>query len=70
MARVADAYVGIRLPQWLKDELREDAKRSGWKLSSQIVFELLERRGKWKPPTPYLPSPTHEDHRRRRKSAA
>lgn len=69
MAQTADAYIGIRLPKWLKDEVQEDAKRSGWKLTNQIVFELLERRGKWKPPTPYLPGPTHEGHRRKKTAA-
>lgn len=69
MGRTADASVGLRLPKWLKDELQDDAKKSGWKLSNQIVFELMERRGKWKPLQPYLPSPTHEGHSRKNQAA-
>lgn len=67
-----DATIGIRVPKWLKDALTEDAKKSGWKLSNQIVFELMERRGKWQPRTPYLPSftkPAQETPGKRKRPA-
>lgn len=72
VAETNDETIGIRVPKWLKEALREDAKKSGWKLSNQIVFELMERRGKWQPPTPYLPSftkPTQEAPGKRKRTA-
>ena len=50
------AFVGVRLPEELKHQLEEDAKRSGWSVSEQIRFELLERRGQYRHHQPYLPT--------------
>ena len=46
--------VGVRMQRWLKDEIAEDAKKSGWDFSKQIRNELLSLRGKEQ--KLYLPS--------------
>ena len=47
--------ISIRLDEDLRKALERDAERSGWSLSEQVRFEVAERRGMWKVPTPYLP---------------
>ena len=43
----------VRVPVELAESVREAAERSGWGVSDQIRFELMQLRGMW---NPYLPS--------------
>jgi len=49
-----EVQIGIRMSKILKEELEKAALRSGWTISDQIRFELMERRGLYKPP--FLPN--------------
>lgn len=46
--------VAVRMPDELELRLKEDAEKSGWSVSEQIRYELMERRGMLK--KPYLPT--------------
>lgn len=62
---ISEIQVAVRMPEWLKGDLEQDAKRSGWSVSAQIRYELMERRGKL--PKPYLPPQPNQDKPRRHK---
>ncbi len=47
--------IRFRCDAELVKALREDAKRSGWSVSEQIRFELLQLRGMWPPYRPQMP---------------
>ena len=49
--------VMFRCEPELLESLKEAAAKSGWSLSEQIRFELLEVGGMWKHRTPYYPTP-------------
>ncbi len=68
MMPLSEIQVNVRMPEWLKKEVQEDAKRSGWSVSSQIRYELLERRGK--APRPFLPMKPNQGKPTRRKHIA
>ena len=53
------AMVALRLSDELKEVLEEDAEKSGWSVSEQIRYELMERRGMVR--KPYLPSVPAQD---------
>ena len=54
MAKQAnDERLNLRIPASLMEDIRDAAERSGWGISDQIRFELLQLRGKWQP---YLPT--------------
>jgi hypothetical protein len=46
--------INVRVPADLMRSIEEAAKKSGWGVSDQIRFELMQLRGMWK--TPYLPT--------------
>lgn len=64
--------IGLRLPEDLEQALEEAAAKSGWTVSEQIRYELMEPRGLWRPKQPYLPgsSGSGHDRPRRKKDAA
>ncbi len=45
--------LNVRIPAALMEDIKDAAERSGWGVSDQIRFELLQLRGKWQP---YLPT--------------
>jgi hypothetical protein len=52
---VKDEMIRFRCDADLVKALREAAKRSGWTVSEQIRFELLQLRGMWPQHEPYMP---------------
>ena len=52
------AMIVLRVSDELKADIVEAANRSGWTISAQVRYELLERRGLAK--QPYLPTPPTE----------
>jgi hypothetical protein len=48
------AIIAVRVSDEFKEVLEEDAGKSGWSVSEQIRYELMERRGML--PKPYLPT--------------
>jgi hypothetical protein len=63
----SEERIGIRLPKWLKQDVKECAARSGWSFSQQVRYELAERRGRAS--QPYLPSGPNQEKPTRRRSA-
>ncbi len=54
MGPTKEEKINVRVQGDLLESLREAAEKSGWGLSEQIRFELMERRGMWR--MPYLPT--------------
>lgn len=54
--RAKEERINVRIPEELKKAIEDAAAESGWGLSDQIRFELMQLRGMWK--GPYLPKPT------------
>ena len=53
--------IALRVDDWLYDDLKESADRSGWDLSKQVRHELTMLRGKAH--VPYMPMPLPMDPR-------
>ena len=53
--------IALRLQDWLYEDLKESADRSGWDISKQVRHELAALRGR--APMPYLPAPMPVDPR-------
>lgn len=48
------ARLAVRVQPELYDSIAEAAQKSGWEVSDQVRFELMQLRGMWK--GPHLPN--------------
>lgn len=53
MKQAKEERLHVRVPAELMQSVKEAADKSGWGVSEQIRFELMQIRGMWK--TPMMP---------------